>query len=462
MLESIDLSRAPRGQMTASALVDAVAKLGDFAEHHYLEVKSPLNLSLKSTRVKIAKFILGAANRMPDKAASAFEGCAVMIVGVSKDKIEGMPLVEVMEISKVVTPFLGATGPQWDAFWVPIQGSMNHVLLIIVDPPSHGQGPFICRKDSEDVRNGRVYVRGDGETREATADELDLLIQRGNVTQAPAVGFDVRILGEVRPLSLDEAPTLDAHIDRTRVRLLAALPKRTSKSFTNSTFQELSRSLSALDSIQASFQTAENRTEEEYLEEIDSWEAEFRAAWPSAIRLCAGHVLPLPTIQIVNRTRTFFHDVQVEIHLEGNITGTEYYGYREKIHMSDLDLPLPPRRWGPRQNRFPDYLLPNLPYHEYPSMPSAPPRLDWRNTGSMLLKLEVGDIRPLASELFNEEEFVFFVTGSGIDRIQGTWAITARGFNEVFTGDLEVSVGENLDVTQTLDHILNPRQEATP
>ena len=462
MSESIDRSHAPRGQMTASTLVDAISRLGDFAEHHYLEVKGPLDLSLKSTRAKIAKFILGAANRMPDKAASAFEGCAVMIIGVSKDKIAGIPPVEVMEISKVVTPFLGVTGPQWDAFWVPIQGSENHVLLIIVDPPPLGQGPFICRKDSDDVQNGRVYVRGDGETREATADELDLLIQRGNATPAPAVDFDVRIIGEVRSLSLDEAATLEAYIDRTRDRLLAALPKRTSESLTNSTFQELSRSLSALDSIQNYSQTAEDRTEGKYLEEIDSWEAKFRVAWPRAFRLFAGHVLPSPTIQIVNRTRTFFHDVQVEIHLEGNVTGTEYYGKPTKIHMSDLDLPSPPRRWGPRQNRLPDYLLPNLPFHEYPSMPSAPPRLDWRNADSMLLKLEVGDIRPLASELFDEEEFVFFVTGSGIDRIQGTWAITARDFNAVFTGDLEVSVGENLDLTQTLDHILNPRQEATP
>ena len=81
-MPELDISRAPRGVLAAQRLVAAVAEQGDLAERHYLELKSELDLSTKKDKEKIAKFILGAANRMPDVAATAFEGYGVMIIGV--------------------------------------------------------------------------------------------------------------------------------------------------------------------------------------------------------------------------------------------------------------------------------------------------------------------------------------------------------------------------------------------
>src|SRR5665648_665479 len=110
MSVEIDTSRAPRGELAATVLVQAVAAGDDLLERHYLEIKSQLNLGDKRDVAKIAKFILGAANRLPEVAATAFEGCAVMVVGVSEGKIEGISSIEMMELARMVEPYVGVLG----------------------------------------------------------------------------------------------------------------------------------------------------------------------------------------------------------------------------------------------------------------------------------------------------------------------------------------------------------------
>lgn len=108
---TIDLTRAPRGELASAQLVAAVARTGDFAERHYLELKGPPDLASKVNKAKVAKFILGAADRLPDRGAEAFEGYGVMIVGITKEGIEGVPPIEMLALSQVIQPFLGAAGP---------------------------------------------------------------------------------------------------------------------------------------------------------------------------------------------------------------------------------------------------------------------------------------------------------------------------------------------------------------
>lgn len=54
MSRELDVSRAPRGELVAAALVEAVAANDDRVERHYLEVKSDLDLSKKTDVAKIA------------------------------------------------------------------------------------------------------------------------------------------------------------------------------------------------------------------------------------------------------------------------------------------------------------------------------------------------------------------------------------------------------------------------
>ena len=189
----IDLTRVPRGELAARVLVAALAQTDDRAERHFLEIKSSVDLKSKEGIAKVAKFILGAANRMPDVAARYFEGHAVMVLGVGAVSTPGIEPVEALDIERGVRPYLSVNGPRWDLQRVPVDDG-REVLLVIVDPPKTGQPAFPCFKDGPGLNNGQIIVRGDGETRQATGEEVLLLQQRGRLDR-PDVALTVAIEG---------------------------------------------------------------------------------------------------------------------------------------------------------------------------------------------------------------------------------------------------------------------------
>ncbi|MFJ4609558.1 hypothetical protein [Streptomyces griseus] len=67
-----------------------VVAVGDEAEATYLEVKIRLDMNSKATAAKIAKFLLGAANRRPGEAARHFHGYAVLVIGAQKHSAPGV------------------------------------------------------------------------------------------------------------------------------------------------------------------------------------------------------------------------------------------------------------------------------------------------------------------------------------------------------------------------------------
>ncbi|WP_430336270.1 hypothetical protein [Rhodococcus sp. ACT016] len=79
-----DLTRIPRGQREWAALVGVLSEDDDRAERHFLELKSQIDLSSTGGGAKVAKFVLGAANRDPEQAAKRFDGHALMVLGVSQ------------------------------------------------------------------------------------------------------------------------------------------------------------------------------------------------------------------------------------------------------------------------------------------------------------------------------------------------------------------------------------------
>lgn len=459
-MSELDLSRAPRGVLAAQPLVLAVAGHGDLAERHYLELKSALDLSTKRDKEKIAKFILGAANRMPDVAAAAFEGCGVMIIGVTKGAVTGIPPVEMMEIAKVIQQYVGAAGPRWDIVWVPVEGSDNQVLVVVVDPPEFGQGPFPCRANGASLTSGRIYIRADGETREANAEELDLLLKRGSALPKPEVDFAVEILGDVSAVWIDDNRTVEQYLGMKSGQLLAALPTKELPSPTGfegagvsvtglaAVYGSALQGLSAASSIANAMSIPEERTEEEYREAIDRWQAHFRASWSTAKSKVAASQMTPVIVRITNRTTTFFHDVELRLHLAGEVFAFDFIDPEWADNFSDLELPRPPRAWGPRQRTFD---IPNYAHHMHmsPMPPRAytPPSVSFRNGGSVDLNLDVGELRPLGSYESEDKEFVLVVADKALPSIHGTWALTARDHNEVYKGEVDLPVAGERDFT---------------
>lgn len=463
-MADLDTSRAPRGVLTAQSLVAAVVEQGDLVERHYLELKSTLNLATKRDKEKIAKFILGASNRMPDVAATAFEGYAAMVIGISKGVITGIPPVEMMEIAKIVQKYVGAAGPRWDVVWAPIEGSTNQVLLVVVDPPMFGQGPFPCRADGDSLTSGRIYIRAEGETREANAEEFDLLLKRGAVLPKAEVDFAVEVFGEASTVSLDDNRTVDQYLRVKSDQLLAAIPSSEPPvvaGFTGTGAGATDLAAAYAPALQGTWPIVsalyipEERTEEEYRAAIDHWGTQFRASWAAAkSKIVASQLLPT-IVKITNRTTTFFQDVQVNLHLEGEISAVDYIDPEWADDFAVLNLSQPPRKWGPRERTL------NMPDYSYltrmmPSLQGAhtPPSVSFKNGGSVDVHLDVGELRPLGTYESEDEEFVLVVADETLTSIRGTWQLTARDHNEVYTGEIDIPVAEARDVTAFARQIL--------
>ena len=399
---------------------------------------------------------------MPDVAAMAFEGYSVMIIGVAQGAVTGIPPVEMMEISKVIQKYVGAAGPRWDIVWVPVEGSTNQVLVIIVDPPKLGQGPFPCRASGDSLTDGRVYIRADGETREANSEELDLLIQRGSAGAQVEVDFAVEVLGEIASVTVDEENTVDEYLSKMRARLIDAMPRPEPRSTDAASLTGGLAGLSAyraaidgLSLVDSALMEPERRTEEEYIESIDRWESRFRAAWKAALSKIASSQLRPAVIRVMNRTTTFFHDVEVNLHLEGDIFAVDYSEPEWADDFSGLELPHPPRKWGPAQRLLgiPNYV--NMSQLYTPgAMPYVSPSISYKNGGSVDLNLEVGELRPRGIYESEDEEIVLVVADRSLTSIRGTWELTARDHNDVYTGEIDVAVAGNRDLTAVARQIL--------
>src|SRR5690625_6090347 len=88
----MDTDFAPTGEARLRQILDAVVAEGDAAEHLGLEAKSDIDPSKKGVGIaKIAKFILGTSNRMPEVAAGHFKGYGVMVIGAEEASAPGIP-----------------------------------------------------------------------------------------------------------------------------------------------------------------------------------------------------------------------------------------------------------------------------------------------------------------------------------------------------------------------------------
>jgi len=466
---AVDTSRAPQGQIAAAKLVDEIVAEGDDrVETFYLEVKGPLDLTTKRDLAKVAKFILGAANRMPAVASRAFEGYAVLVIGVGDGVAVGVAPIEPLTISKGVLPYLGAEGPHWDVVRVPVSGSTKEVLVVVVDPPRVGQSPFICGKEGDaNLRDGAVFVRANGETREANSGELAQLISRGHTTTRAPVDIEVGLVGEIVPIVIDEDRTLEEYVARERQALLDALPKpRVEPTSSPVTFAsagihqaamaQLSESLRASSILGGFGEIPESRTQQQYRAEIDAWEDHFRKAWTKAVRRLAGYALDPSEVSVENLATTFLHDVQLKVHLAGEVATLSHRELPRRFEDIELKLPWPPRAWGPRKKDFGIgalnpalYAAPSLRANDFRQSSSS-----WKNTGSVDIEIRVGDLRPEDTFMTDDEDAVLVVLGVPPEAVNGTWRATARGYDEVFTGEFSINVEEVRDLTRAMRHCL--------
>lgn len=439
--QNLDTTHVPTGERAGRRLVDALRNTDDRAERHFLEVKSDVDLGTALGRAKVAKFILGAANRMPSSARKYFQGHAVMVLGIGGRDVHGIEPVEMLQLQQWISPYLPARPPGWDIQRVPADGG-REVLLVIVDPPEQGQPIYVCCKNFQadnrkhSLRDGAIYVRGDGETREATSDDLAGLIQRAS--GAPVAGVSVVAQGSALRYRAD-TEGLRKWIRQHRDGLLAALPNNAEP---DPVFRKVSdlggAAFASLQKFTEAFTVPEDRTEEAYRAQVAAWEAECIAALPTALDvLAAGAWTPL-TFRI--ESDSWLEDVEVKIHLEGDVRGVEQDAEARGLGLLDI-MPRRPRRWGPRQQN-PLMVDPGRRFAPLvPTVALPPSRGSFKNGGSTDVIELVGDIRPHGVAVAGENlDMILLVDDANLEHVDASWHLTARDQHRVYEGRLTVPI----------------------
>lgn len=143
--------------------------------------------------------------------------------------------------------------------------------------------------------------------------------------------------------------------------------------------------------------------------------------------------------------------------MEGAVTAASYFeplGTLDDYGLDTLELPPPPRKWGPTQRHHGLSAIANLQIPHLDSSAHRTSRITWRNSGSVDFEVIVGDLRPEANYTTEEEELVLFIVGAAPETANGTWSATARGYNEVFNGKFQVEVEVPRDITRMLRILL--------
>lgn len=199
----MDTDVIPLGERVWRSILDHVIAVGDEAEANYLEVKGSLDLTAAVGVVKVAKFLLGVANRLPRDAVRHFHGYAVLVIGARKGEAPGIPRgIEPHELEDRLRPYLGPQFPSFESGRITVDED-HEVLFVIAEPPQDGQTIFPCHKSYQGAKHvdnlddGAVYVRGPSNTRPARSGEILALVERARGVGKAPISLDIEVFGSI-------------------------------------------------------------------------------------------------------------------------------------------------------------------------------------------------------------------------------------------------------------------------
>lgn len=433
-MTGVDLTKLPAGQLSWTSLIEYAAQSDDRVERYFLEIKSSVDLTSNTGRAKVAKFILGAANRDPERAAARLGGYAVMLLGVGSGEALGIEPFEAMDLARYVTKVIGADGPRWDFERVPV-GDGRDVIAVVVEPPTGDV--WTCRADADGLADGGIYVRADGETRRATGDEIRLMLHRMKST-TPDVHLEVAVNGAVHGIVIDPSLLSSAVAEEAERLRALALPAQHSYATRVSGFGT----------------GDDTRNKSEYLEELDRWE-EAASADPSAgARDLASHVLPGVQLRLVNRTNRYLRGVRVEVVFDGQVEALDWND-PDDVNYAD-PFPGAPMGWG-RHTVFATLARSTaIQATVYtPRSQHGIVRVDATVPAALVMQMD--DLRPSETYTSDDDDVVLVVLSDevGAGSVRGRWRITAEDVHEVFSGEVEVPV-ESHDWRQELRDWYSP------
>ncbi len=341
----VDTSFVPFGvhrlkMILEGVLAEGVLAEGDKAELAALEAKSDIDVSEKGLGIaKVAKFVLGAANRMPGVAQRQFHGYAVMVLGAEGGSTPGLPSgIEGHELGDRLRAYLGPNGPNWDLARLPA-GDDREVLFIVVDPPKPGEPPYPCHKDFQPqdkqdakhaLRDGALYVRDKSNTRTARAVEVLALFERGKAISRPEVAVSLTCDGVAVSLH-DANETLEYVVSMQ------------TKQYRKERAEHDARPLESVSPLLQDFNRAlygrpkPSGPSKPVEEVLKAWERRTRSDWDQTIAMLAGAAWQPMSFTVLNSAASYLTSPLMIVTIEGA------YGVDdEDPDDADFDDVLPP------------------------------------------------------------------------------------------------------------------------
>ncbi len=168
-----DLTRPIRRPSERLALVEYVASTPALQESEHLEWKSGYDLSRRPDAGKLAKQLIGFANRDPARSQRLFEGYAYVLLGVEAGAVQGVPVWDSADIESWLSRFVP---PElvYDVYYVKVGGT--DVLFLEIEPPGPVHAIYCLKASTGDeeftLGEGTIYVRRGGKTEVANAAEV--------------------------------------------------------------------------------------------------------------------------------------------------------------------------------------------------------------------------------------------------------------------------------------------------
>jgi hypothetical protein len=427
MALQVSSARAFRTLIELRGLVEAVRDAPPTeSEPDWLEWKSQVDLREKRWLFEIARHSLGFANRQPDAAASVADGCGYVLMGVEPGKVWGVQAVDVADIDSTVIRYVGSDGPRWTPHFVEVAG--KSVLVVITEAPSWGDRPHALRRAFDKYADGDVFVRRHGKTQRANSAELRMLDDRSR-RKAAQLAVEVAWPKRPEPIApLDlSASAVDQWESEERGALLAPLDQP--------------KGLLALDTMKSIGSIGvlpEDRTEEAYREEVETYLRAAREHLPAQVRrIAVSHLLKPLEVQLINHSDRNYEDLMVELYVSGNI-----HGFLEPNDVPGPELPGRPRPFGTRRHL--DLGLQSGFDFPRPSYETRPPRRTYiDNEASARIRFQAGHLRPEYQVTL--EQFFFTIDASHAgEELKLEWHVTARNVDGLVGGTLPLTVGADV------------------
>ncbi|MDN5687271.1 MAG: hypothetical protein L0G94_11450 [Brachybacterium sp.] len=433
---ALDTSVIPLGERALQGILDHVMAVGDEAETTCLEVKGPLDMGSKTSTAKIAKFLLGAANRGPREAARHFHGYAVLVIGAQKEDAPGVPRgTEAHELEDRLRPYLGPQFPAFEFGRIEV-GSDHEVLFVIAQPPEDGQPIFPCHKSyqSDDRRDsledGAIYVRGNSNTRPARSGEILALVERARGGGKPPIVLEVELVGYVH------------RVDRVEEVLEQLLNYREEQFHKEPEQQEqTSFSPASLQLASNLFGSAKPPSREDRDKALAAWrrkKAEYIAGGREHL---LGVGLSGAGIRVLSRDRFI-----AKPRLTLTFHGCELFDH---LDADDADFEKAAEPVLRRQNP----LGPGFDYAALRPLPKDYP-VNWSNRSEDAeIVLTPESLRPNDPWTSDQDDYVIVARDTGACSAKVTWLLTEEGNDVVTTGEFVVPTEELIDASDVLKSV---------